>query len=843
MRSLFYLILLTACTLPAAAQEQHKGYEGRTVVSVIEDLRSQGWSFAYSTNLVSDDLIVLAEPQGDEVLDVVRQILEPHGLTIRSEEGLWLIVRSDSAAARLGSLLIIVRDRRDYMPLNDLQISASPEIDPGILLTQGIQQFPAVTAGTYLIKVGAAGYQSVEREARVRPGQKTELKVELDPARPEIENITVSASRYEISRDVSTSRFDIDRRSIETLPDIGDDPLRATHRLPGAAASGASARSHFRGGEETETSIILNGQRLFDPFHIRDYQNIFSTVDSRAIDGVEVYTGGFPVQYGDRLSGVVLMKSLDLTRPRHTEIGVSVFNTSFLTAGRNADSTTDWLFSVRRGNLDLVIDKKFGQPKYYDVFSQFSTWLTPNTRLSGNALFADDQVVVITESDLPEIEQATSQTRNAQFWLALENRWSDTLSSSTALSVSSFSNLRVGFTRDPEKVVSDVDDDRDIDQVGFRQDWSLNSSENHLLQWGFALEHHKAQYNYKGSARFFGLSAIFENVPVAIDRDLTAAPSGPSYALYMSDKWKVAKGTILQFGLRWDDQTYTELSSDSQLSPRFSILHALSPKTELRFSWGRYYQSQGIHELQIEDGVTDFFPAQQADHIIAGISHKLGNNHSVRLELFQKEMNDLRPRFENLYDPLALIPELQPDRVRIAPNSALARGLELSINRTGQALSWWASYTLAEVTDTVDGVEVPRSWDQRHSLQAGLIWAVNNWDLSLAGHVRSGWPTTSLALQEIIGPGGETEFIAVPGPRNAERLSNFASLDARISRKFDVGRGTIMVFFEVSNLLDRKNICCFDYDLETDENGEEFLESSPDYWLPLLPAVGFLWEF
>ena len=52
-----------------------------------------------------------------------------------------------------------------------------------------------------------------------------------------------------------------------------------------------------------------------------------------------------------------------------------------------------------------------------------------------------------------------------------------------------------------------------------------------------------------------------------------------------------------------------------------------------------------------------------------------------------------------------------------------------------------------------------------------------------------------------------------------------------------------MVFFEVSNLLNRENICCFDYDLETDENGEEFLESSPDYWLPLVPAVGFRWEF
>ena len=822
---------------------QRQGYAGRTVVSVIEDFRSQGWSFAYSTNLVSDDLLVIDEPEGSEALDIVRQILVPHGLTLRSEEGLWLIVRDNASAARLGSLLIIVRDRRNYLPLDDLKIDATPDLERGNLLTQGIQQIPEVAADTYLVTVGAVGYQSVEREVRVRPGQNTELKVELEPARPEIENITVSASRYEISRDISSSRFDIGRASIETLPDLGNDPLRATHRLPGAAASGASARSHFRGGEEAETGIILNGHRLFDPFHVRDYQNVFSTVDLRAIDGVEVYTGGFPVQYGDRLSGVVLMESLELTRPRHTEIGVSVFNTSFLTAGRNADSTTDWLFSARRGNLEFVIDEKFGLPRYYDIFSQFSTWLTPDTRLSGNALFADDQVVIITESDLDEIEKATSQTRNAQLWLALENRWSDTLSSSTVLSFSSFSNHRIGLTADPEKVLSNVDDDRDIDQVGFRQDWSLHSSDSHLLQWGFAFEHHKARYAYKGNAEYFGLRAVFENVPSTINRDLTAAPSGLSYALYMSDKWKVAAGTILQFGLRWDDQTYTGLPSGSQLSPRFSILHALSPKTDLRFSWGRYYQSQGIHELQIEDGVTDFFPAQQADHIIVGISRKFGSNHAVRVELFQKDMSDLRPRYENLYDPLAIIPELQPDRIRIAPTSALARGVELSVNRSGQALSWWASYSLAEVTDTVDGIEVPRSWDQRHSLQAGLTWNVNNWNFSVAGIIRSGWPTTSLALEEVIGPGGEPGFIAIPGPRNAEQLPHFASLDARISRKFDVGRGTITAFFEVSNLLDRNNVCCFDYDIETDENDEQFLEYSLDYWLPLLPAVGFLWEF
>ena len=83
---------------------QREGFEGRTVVSVIEDFRSQGWSFAYSTNLVSDDLLVIAEPEDSDVLDIVRQILVPHGLTLRSEEGLWLIVRDNASAARLGSL-------------------------------------------------------------------------------------------------------------------------------------------------------------------------------------------------------------------------------------------------------------------------------------------------------------------------------------------------------------------------------------------------------------------------------------------------------------------------------------------------------------------------------------------------------------------------------------------------------------------------------------------------------------------------------------------------------------------------------------------------------------------
>ena len=140
-----------------------------------------------------------------------------------------------------------------------------------------------------------------------------ELIVELAPLPDVVPEIVVTASRYELLRELVTAPFYIDQRAIEQQPDFGDDPLRALHRLPGAAA-GVSAQAHLRGGELNETAVVLNGQRLLDPFHIRDYQSLFSAIDARAIDGMEVYTGGFPVRYGDKIGALVLVDALEPQR-------------------------------------------------------------------------------------------------------------------------------------------------------------------------------------------------------------------------------------------------------------------------------------------------------------------------------------------------------------------------------------------------------------------------------------------------------------------------------------------------------------------------------------------------
>lgn len=766
------MIWVVSCWSAALADDgQAVTFVGRTVAAVIDEFRNQGQPFAYSTSLVRDDLLVTDEPSPGTPLEIARQILKPHGLAVKLEAGLYLVVR------------------------------AQPE--------RKKQAAPVAAA---------------------------------EPSLSDIETVIVAASRYEISRDISTSQFAIDRRTIQNMPDIGEDPIRATQRLPGTAASGASAVAHFRGGEGNEIGIMLNGQWLFDPFHIRDYQNIFSAIDARAIEGVEVYTGGFPVRYGDRMSGLVLMDSLDSEKPRHTEIGLSVFNTSLLTAGNYKNQ--NWLFSARRGNLDLVIDPKFGQPSYYDLFGEYAFEFSPSTRLSVNALFANDQIELVLETDPAEREYVISDTNNAQLWLRLDSDWSDTLKSSTVLSLVDYSNRRDGFANDPEKMFAVVQDNREVRQFSLRQDWVWSPSPRHRTQWGIHAAYGEADYVYDGRAEYFGLPAIYENQPADIERSLTASPKGGSYALYVSDRWKVSRAAVVEWGLRWDDQTYTDLSSDSQLSPRLNVMLRPWDSTELRLSVGRYHQSQSMHMLQIEDGITNFWPAQRADHLILGIKHLINNQTAVRLEAFRKEIREVRPRFENLYDPLSLMPELAVDRVRLDPTRAEAQGLELSADRALGDWNWWASYTWSKVTDRIDGQDVPRSWDQRHAAQGGVAWDNEVWSFSAAASVHSGWPRTGLALLEDgVDEDGEPINVAVPGPRNELHHPTFASVDVRLSRRFKVRRGSLLAFIEISNLFNRRNVCCVDWDLDEDALGNDALEYSLDYWMPLLPAVGVLWEF
>lgn len=816
---------------------------GQSIKRILDDLRLQGMPFAYSSVLLPGKLVVRERPKSKDVLSAVREVLRPHGLTIQDVDGLYVVSHDDGASSIVGygAISLSVRDADTKYPLPGVQIRGLPRgVEPN-RQDDGRVLLSRVRAGHYDVTLSLAGYTSLRETIELTANATKLVSVELYPETPALSEVIVSASRYQLLRDAVDAPKIIDQRAITQLPDLGDDPLRAVQRLPGAASSGASGRTHLRGGTERQTGIVLDGHRLLDPFHIRDYQSLFSAIDVRAIDGIEVYTGAFPIQFGDITDGLILVDTLTPEERRRTEVGVSIFNTSVLSVGQIAGGEAEWVFSARRSNLDAVLDEKLGNPSYYDVFGKISVNFTPTTTISANGFIVNDQVEVVTASDPDEREESTNDTRNTQFWISWDQKWSESLASQTQFSFSDFVSDREASINDPEKIVGQISDQRAIKISRLLHDWSYEPNDSHHLKWGVELQQATADYRYVSAAGYFGFFRDLPGNANSQSRNIDTKVDGDTFAFYLSDRWKLGDKTVADLGLRWDKQDYTDTDDDSQLSPRASILYAINPKTNIRASWGRYFQSQGIHELQVEDGVTEFFPAQRSDHSIIGLQYQFDERYSFRAEVYSKSSRRLRPRYENLFDVLTVIAELEPDRLAINADRANARGLELSLAyERDDHFSWWATYTLSKAEDTIDGVEVPRNWDQKHAGQLGFAWTGDRWSVSAAAKMHSGWPKTDVFLDTSSDPSSQT---VVFGERNASRFGSFFTLDLRIDYKRPLATGSLTWFFEVSNATNRNNPCCVDFDLDEDLNGNIVLDKKEEYWFPIIPATGFLWEF
>jgi hypothetical protein len=443
-----------------------------------------------------------------------------------------------------------------------------------------------------------------------------------------------------------------------------------------------------------------------------------------------------------------------------------------------------------------------------------------------HALLASDRAELTNSR---ETEIADAEYRNSYVWAMLEHDFSSQVGGSAILSYTDVASQRTGAVDEPGRRVGVVDDERHYDVLGLKLDGHY-ASERWLHRFGLEFRSLAAEYEYASSLLLEPGVPLPANPGLEVERTLYPEPSGEHTAAYVTSRVLVTDRLAAELGLRWDEQSYAA-DADDQWGPRLNLAYQLGQGTRLRASWGRYQQFQGINELQVEDGIEEFLPAQQAEHSIVGLEHDLPAGYALRIEGYRKDYRQLRPRYESLFDPLSLVPELRWDRVRIAPDSAHAEGLELLLTRkSADPWNGWLSYAWSRVRDRVDGDDVPRSWDQTDSVGAGLSWSDHVWQATVAGAWHTGWPTTPVHGFEI-------------GPRNSTRYEDYSSLDVRVSREFTLARGSLTVFAEVTNALNERNPCCVDYTYEAAGDGSVVLEREYRHWLPLVPSVGVLWRF
>ncbi|MBW8888019.1 MAG: TonB-dependent receptor plug domain-containing protein [Fibrobacteres bacterium] len=156
----------------------------------------------------------------------------------------------------------------------------------------------------------------------------------------------------------SLGKSTVSAKLIKRMPGLAEaDVIRSIQALPGVVASSDfSTKIYVRGGGSDQNLILLDKAVVYSPVH---FFGLFSTFLVEGIDEVNFYKGGFPPEYGNRLSSVLDIKSREggtdsaQTWEKGSSLQVSTFASQIHTEGHQGP--VRWLVAGRRTYIDQVL--------------------------------------------------------------------------------------------------------------------------------------------------------------------------------------------------------------------------------------------------------------------------------------------------------------------------------------------------------------------------------------------------------------------------------------------------------------------------------------------------------
>lgn len=744
----------------------------------------------------------------------------------------------------------------DDLPVLGAEVRLDPRVTKSVSTdSEGNFTLRGVPEGSYRVIAAAPGFVVGEVEVEVsRESSPPELLIRLTAAEVTLESIDVAGS-YSIGRDAPARASAVTAEELRELPHFGDDIVRAVTVLPGVASNDASAEFNVRGSLTREVRYEVDGLEIFEPYHLKDYQNIFSIIDPEMLGGVDFFTGGFPVEYGDRSAAVLDLETFSPDASAY-EVGISLLSARGSVSGRWEKGS--YFASARRGWFDVVLDlvgeedseeevRRGSGPTYWDSLSKVSFDLGPTQDLTVQALLSsdsNDEFEREREVGGFEEERTDSSYGNSYLWTR-HSALGDSALLETMLSGGRVDRDRLAAEESPSRNF-EIRDVRNLDVLQGRQDLTWQVGDRHLVKSGWEARRYEAEYDYFNELALIDVVAsAFGVEPLT---EFNGSFEGDHLGLYLADRWEVTPRFVIEAGARWDRHSLTD---EDFVSPRINGLFDFGSGWRGRFAWGHFHQSQRPNELQVEDGETTFFSAERAEHRILGLERTFGARAAtweVRLEAYQRLIEDVRPRFENVFQTFVLNPETANDRIRITPESAEAQGVELSVaRRGGGTFDWWINYAWSEATDTLDGREVLRTTDQTHAVNLAGSWRPTpRWSFNAVWIYRTGWPTTPASAALAFGMDGEPIAVPVIGDLRSVRLGDYHRLDVRASRRFAFQRGVWELFIDVQNLYNRRNDAGFEIDafsFQIDDQGNAVFQPTPETWFGVLPSFGISWKF
>jgi hypothetical protein len=528
------------------------------------------------------------------------------------------------------------------------------------------------------------------------------------------------------------------------------DPLKTITLLPGVKGGGdASGGIYVRGGGPDQNLVLLDGVNVYNPNHLLGF---FSVFNGDAIKSVEVIKGGFPAEYGGRLSSVININSRDGNKKDMAYTGsVGLISSKFSIEGPIKKDKSSFIISARRTYIDQVA-RPFARDRiggngyfFYDINARGNYQINKNNNLVFTFYTGKDDFSFENQRNSGRV--FNTNWGNTIAALSWEQKLTNKLKQKTALIHNQFGlDSKFGFSTLQFLFTSGLKD------VQLKTDWNYTALDWLKLKWGINYTWHQFRPGAGGVTA--GVASFKTNLQNKYAREAAA---------YLSTDIDLLPQLNIIAGLRYSyfnqigpteitqydrdgfptgqNIIYTKGQSIAKYhkpEPRISMRYTLSQQSSLKLS---YAQTVQYLHLATTSGAT--FPSDLwvpssrrvqpgvANQWAVGYFKNFGNNSfEFSAEAYYKTLSnqiEFKPGAT-----LLLNANLENEMIF---GTGKAYGIELFVQKKLGRFTGWLGYTLSRSNRTFDSLNAGQTfayrYDRTHDLSLVANYKINNkWDFS-----------------------------------------------------------------------------------------------------------------
>lgn len=706
----------------------------------------------------------------------------------------------------------------------------------------GFFSLSKVPPGDYSLVVSSLEFDSASVPVTIVAGQIVTKTFYLEERTVEIKGVDISAKREEAKTETQVSTISVTPKEVSMIPSVGGEPdiAQFLQVIPGVIFTGdQGGQLYIRGGSPIQTKVLLDGVTVYNPFHSIGLYSVFET---DVVKSVDVYTGGFNAEYGDRISAVIDIKTRDGNKNRLAgKLSANPFLAKGILEGplmklKDNGSSITFLLNTKISYLDKTSPKLYpyvndeqGIPySFNDYYGKLAFNSKGGSRFNMFGFHFKDKA---TFEDVSEYE------------------WNSLGLGTTFVIVPGQSKAiisgNVAYSNYDMNLVEGDNQPRYSSVGGFTIAMAFKYFlKNGEFNYGFDVNGFKTEYEF------------FNALGLKVEQNQNTTELG-FFARYK----KIFGRVVFDPSIRL--QYYASLAAVS-LEPRLGMKINATDKLRFKLAGGIYSQNliSGKSDRDVVNLFTSFLsgPEQKlvdangkeqknnlqiAYHAIGGVEFNPANFIEVNIEPYYKYFGRLIDINRN---------KVFPDDADFMVETGDAYGLDVLVKYDLKKLYIWTGYSLGYVQHDDGKQEYHPHYDRRHNLNVVTSYSFGKkpvWEASARWNFGTGFPFTRTQAfypdfgSNFFNDGINTDYVTANTANeedigilyeddlNAGRLPTYHRLDLSLKCTFNFSeRMTLDIIASVSNVYNRENIFYFDR-----------IRYERVNQLPVLPSLGVAFSF